>query len=50
MNPYDTAKRPGVHLVAEEFCVEDPLALSNDLPPRDPRSPASTTAKPYRSR
>ncbi|MEU9397367.1 large ATP-binding protein [Streptomyces sp. NPDC048324] len=36
MNPHDTAKRPGTHLVAEEFGVEDPWALSDDHPPRDP--------------
>ncbi|WP_327745112.1 hypothetical protein OHO28_38505 [Streptomyces europaeiscabiei] len=50
MNPHDMAKQPGEHLVAEEFCVKDPLALSDDHPPRDPRSPAGTTAKPSRSR
>ncbi|MDX3583407.1 hypothetical protein [Streptomyces europaeiscabiei] len=44
------AKRPGAHLVAEGFYVEDSLALSDDHPPRDPRSPASTAAKPSRSR
>jgi hypothetical protein len=36
MNPHDVAKRPGAHLVAEEFGVADPWALSNDHPPRDP--------------
>ncbi|MET8412059.1 large ATP-binding protein [Streptomyces sp. NPDC005195] len=36
MNPHDMAKRPGAHLVAEEFGAEDPWALSNDHPPRDP--------------
>jgi hypothetical protein len=36
MNPRDTAKRPGAHLVAEEFGVEDPWALSDDHPPHDP--------------
>ncbi|MGW1052911.1 large ATP-binding protein [Streptomyces sp. NPDC002521] len=36
MNPHDTAKRPGAHLVAEEFGVEDPWALSDDHPPHDP--------------
>ncbi|MFF5962856.1 large ATP-binding protein [Streptomyces collinus] len=36
MNPHDTAKRPGAHLVAEEFGVEDPWALSDDHPPRHP--------------
>ncbi|MEU3792984.1 large ATP-binding protein [Streptomyces fructofermentans] len=36
MNPHDMAKRPGAHLVAEEFGVEDPWALSDDHPPRDP--------------
>jgi hypothetical protein len=36
MNPHDTAKRPGAHLVAEEFGVEDPWALSDDYPPRHP--------------
>ncbi|MET9086110.1 large ATP-binding protein [Streptomyces sp. NPDC004237] len=30
------AKRPGAHLVAEELGVEDPWALSDDHPPRDP--------------
>ncbi|MFG3289809.1 large ATP-binding protein [Streptomyces sp. NPDC048179] len=36
MNPHDMAKRPGAHLVAEEFGVEDPWTLSDDHPPRDP--------------
>lgn len=36
MNPHDMAKRPGAHLVAEEFGVEDPWALSDDHAPRDP--------------
>lgn len=36
MNPHDMTKRPGAHLVAEEFGVEDPWALSDDHPPRDP--------------
>ncbi|MDW4911373.1 large ATP-binding protein [Streptomyces sp. ADMS] len=36
MNPHDMAKRPGAHLVAEEFGVEDPWALSDGHPPRDP--------------
>ncbi|MDX3775975.1 large ATP-binding protein [Streptomyces europaeiscabiei] len=36
MNPHDMAKRPGAHLVTEEFGVEDPWALSDDHPPRDP--------------
>ncbi|WP_340377186.1 large ATP-binding protein [Streptomyces sp. SS7] len=36
MNPHDMAQRPGAHLVAEEFGVEDPWALSDDHPPRDP--------------
>ncbi|WP_327748060.1 large ATP-binding protein [Streptomyces europaeiscabiei] len=36
MNPHDMAKRPGAHFVAEEFGVEDPWALSDDHPPRDP--------------
>ncbi|MDT0467580.1 hypothetical protein [Streptomyces gibsoniae] len=36
MNPHDTAKRPGAHLVSEEFGVEDPWALSDDHPPRHP--------------
>jgi hypothetical protein len=36
MNPHDMAKRPGAHLVAEEFGVEDPWALSDDHPPRPP--------------
>ncbi|MCX4858211.1 hypothetical protein [Streptomyces canus] len=36
MNPHDMAKRPGAHLVAEEFGVEDPWALSDDHPPRAP--------------
>jgi len=37
MNPHDAAKRPGAHLVAEEFGVEDPWALSDSHPLRDPR-------------
>ncbi|ANZ14849.1 large ATP-binding protein [Streptomyces noursei] len=37
MNPHDPAKRPGAHLVAEEFGVEDPWALTDNRPPRDPR-------------
>ncbi|MFF4835230.1 large ATP-binding protein [Streptomyces sp. NPDC001315] len=36
MNPHDMTKRPGAHLVAEEFGVEDPWTLSDDHPPRDP--------------
>ncbi|MGW7730876.1 hypothetical protein [Streptomyces canus] len=36
MNPHDMEKRPGAHLVAEEFGVEDPWALSDDHPPRAP--------------
>lgn len=36
MNPHDMTKRPGAHLVTEEFGVEDPWALSDDHPPRDP--------------
>ncbi|WP_406416426.1 large ATP-binding protein [Streptomyces sp. NBC_00873] len=36
MNPHDMAKRPGAHLVAKKFGVEDPWALSDDHPPRDP--------------
>jgi hypothetical protein len=36
MNPHDVATRPGAHLVAEEFGVEDPWALSDDHPPRNP--------------
>lgn len=36
MNLHERAKRPGAHLVAEEFGVEDPWALSDDHPPRDP--------------
>ncbi|MGW2795993.1 large ATP-binding protein [Streptomyces sp. NPDC001269] len=36
MNPHDIAKRPGAHLVAEEFGVEDPWAMSDDHPPHDP--------------
>ncbi|MEV4864597.1 hypothetical protein [Streptomyces ossamyceticus] len=50
MNPHAMAKRHGAHLVAEEFCAEDPLALSDNHPPRAPRSPVGTTAKPSRSR
>ncbi|MFD9106999.1 hypothetical protein [Streptomyces bottropensis] len=51
MNPHGRAKRPGAHLVAEKFCVEEPLALSDGHPPpRAPRSPADTTAKLSRSR
>lgn len=46
MNPHDRAKRPGAHLVAEKFCVEDPWALSDDHPPRGPRSLTGPTAKP----
>ncbi|MFD7134918.1 hypothetical protein [Streptomyces sp. NPDC059894] len=49
MNPHDRAKRPGA-LVTEEFGVEDPWALSDDHPPRDPRSLTGPTAKPSRSR
>ncbi|QMU74816.1 large ATP-binding protein [Streptacidiphilus sp. PB12-B1b] len=36
MNPHDAAQRPGAHLVAEEFGVEDPWALSDNHPLRDP--------------
>ncbi|MFD5675821.1 large ATP-binding protein [Streptomyces sp. NPDC127040] len=36
MNPHEAAKRPGAHLVAEEFGVEDPWALSDNRPLRDP--------------
>ncbi|WP_050370041.1 hypothetical protein [Streptomyces acidiscabies] len=36
MNPHDPAKRPGAHLVAKEFGVEDPWALSDAHPLRDP--------------
>ncbi|MFF3750542.1 hypothetical protein ACFYYH_08795 [Streptomyces sp. NPDC002018] len=36
MNPHDAANRPGAHLVAEEFGVEDPWALSNNRPLSDP--------------
>ena len=36
MNPHDVAKRPGAHLVAEAFGVEDPWALSDSHPLRDP--------------
>ncbi|QMU67308.1 large ATP-binding protein [Streptacidiphilus sp. P02-A3a] len=36
MNPHDAAKQPGAHLVAEEFGVEDPWALSDNHPLRDP--------------
>ncbi|MFJ7096775.1 hypothetical protein ACIQWL_42180 [Streptomyces mirabilis] len=36
MNPHDPAKRPGAHLIAEEFGVEDPWALSDNRPLRDP--------------
>ncbi|QHC21413.1 hypothetical protein [Streptomyces sp. GS7] len=38
MNPHDPAKRPGAHLVAEEFGVEDPWALTDNRPLRDPRN------------
>ncbi|MYZ39523.1 MULTISPECIES: hypothetical protein [unclassified Streptomyces] len=37
MNPHDAAERPGAHLVAEEFGVEDPCALSDNRPLGDPR-------------
>ncbi|MEW1660599.1 large ATP-binding protein [Streptomyces sp. NPDC093707] len=36
MNPHDPAKRPGAHLVAEEFGVADPWELSGNRPLRDP--------------
>ncbi|MFE9963733.1 large ATP-binding protein [Streptomyces sp. 900116325] len=36
MNPHDAAERPGAHLVAEEFGIEDPWALSDNHPLRDP--------------
>ncbi|MEU6664033.1 large ATP-binding protein [Streptomyces sp. NPDC046821] len=36
MNPHDAAKRPGAHLVAEEFGVEDPWALSDNQTLGDP--------------
>lgn len=36
MNPHDPAKRPGAHLVAEEFGVEDSWALSDNQSLRDP--------------
>jgi hypothetical protein len=36
MNPHNATERPGAHLVAEEFGVEDPWALSDDHPLRDP--------------
>ncbi|WP_093801760.1 hypothetical protein [Streptomyces sp. Wb2n-11] len=36
MNPHDATERPGAHLVAEEFGIEDPWALSDNHPLRDP--------------
>ena len=36
MNPHSATERPGAHLIAEEFGVEDPWALSDDHPLRDP--------------
>jgi hypothetical protein len=36
MNPHNAVERPGAHLVAEEFGVEDPWALSDNHPLRDP--------------
>ncbi|MFE7124925.1 large ATP-binding protein [Streptomyces sp. NPDC057617] len=36
MNPHDAAKRPGAHLVTEEFGVEDPWALSDNRPLSSP--------------
>ncbi|MGW1104286.1 large ATP-binding protein [Streptomyces sp. NPDC002540] len=36
MNPYDVTERPGTHLVAEEFGIEDPWALSDNRPLHDP--------------
>lgn len=37
MNPYDPAERPGAHLVAEQFDVDDPWLLSENYAPDDPR-------------
>lgn len=37
MNPHDVARRPGAHLVAEEFGVEDPWALSDNGRLSNPR-------------
>ncbi|MER5613933.1 hypothetical protein [Streptomyces sp. NPDC002215] len=36
MNRYDPAKRPGAHLVAEEFGVDDPWDLTDNLPLHHP--------------
>jgi len=36
MNPHDPAERPGAHLVAEEFGVDSPWALTGQRPPGDP--------------
>lgn len=36
MNRYDPAKRPGAHLVAEEFAVDDPWDLTDNLPLHHP--------------
>ncbi|WP_432105857.1 hypothetical protein [Streptomyces sp. bgisy091] len=36
MNPPDATERPGAHLVAKEFGIEDPWALGDNHPLRDP--------------
>ncbi|MFI9626466.1 large ATP-binding protein [Streptomyces sp. NPDC052042] len=36
MNRYDPAERPGAHLVAEEFAVDDPWDLTDNLPIHHP--------------
>lgn len=37
MNPYDPAERPGAHLVAEQFDVDNPWLLTENHAPGDPR-------------
>ncbi|MCX4870858.1 hypothetical protein OHU11_03775 [Streptomyces sp. NBC_00257] len=36
MNPHDPAERPGAHLVAEEFAVDNPWDLADNLPLHHP--------------
>jgi hypothetical protein len=36
VNPHDPAERPGAHLVAEEFEVDSPWDLTDNLPPHHP--------------
>ncbi|MCX4785384.1 large ATP-binding protein [Streptomyces sp. NBC_01221] len=37
MNPYDPTERPGAHLIALQFGVEDPWMLTENYSPNDPR-------------